>query len=64
MKASKFLRLKARFAQASEVVVEAAKELSIVVEQTVKEIVEETTPIIETAVEEVKPTKKKVVKDA
>ena len=35
MKARKFLRLKARFAQASEVVVEAAKELSVVVEKAV-----------------------------
>jgi hypothetical protein len=40
MKASKFLKLKTRLAQASDVIVEAAKELSVVVEKAVKEVVE------------------------
>ncbi len=53
MKASKFFKLKARLQEASKIIVEA-----------VKEVVEDPKPIIEAAVEEVKPTKKKVVKDA
>ena len=64
MKASKFLKLKARFQEASNIVVEAVKEVSVVVEKAVEEAVEETTPIVEAPIEEVKPTKKKVVKDA
>jgi len=64
MKASKFLKLKARLQEASNIVVEAAKEVSVVVEKAVEEVVKESQPIIEAPVEEVKPTKKKVVKDA
>jgi hypothetical protein len=64
MKASKFLKLKARLQEASNIVVQAAKEVSIVVEKTVEEVVQEPKPIIEAPVEEVKQTKKKVVKDA
>ena len=64
MKASKFLKLKARLSQVSEVVVDAVKEVAIIVEKAVEETVEETTPIVEPIEAEVKPTKKKVVKDA
>ena len=66
MKASKFLKLKARLSQASEVVVEAAKELAVVVEKAVEEVVakEEVPSTVEPVQEEVKTTKKKVVKDA
>jgi hypothetical protein len=64
MKANKFFKLKARLQEASNIIVEAAKEVSIVVEKAVEEVVQESKPIVEDAVEEVKPTKKKVVKDA
>ena len=64
MKASKFLKLKAKLSQASEVVVDAVKEVAIIVEKAIEETVEETTLIVEPAEVEVKPTKKKVVKDA
>jgi|LakMenEpi03Aug12_release.lakeMendotaPanAssembly.Ray.scaffolds.fasta_scaffold361742_2 hypothetical protein len=64
MKASKFLKLKARLQEASNIVVEAAKEVSVVVEKAVEEVVKDSTPIVEAPVEEVKSTKKKVVKDA
>ena len=60
MKASKFLKLKARLNQASNVVVEATKEVVTVVEEAVKEVVS----IVDPVEEEVKPTpKKKVVKN-
>ena len=64
MKASKFLKLKAKLSQASEVVVDAVKEVAIIVEKAIEETVEEITLIVEPAEVEVKPTKKKVVKDA
>jgi len=64
MKASKFLKLKAKLSQVSEVVVDAVKEVAIIVEKAIEETVEETTPIVEPAEVEVKPTKKKIVKDA
>lgn len=64
MKASKFLKLRAKLSQVSEVVVDAVKEVAIIVEKAIEETVEETTPIVEPAEVEVKPTKKKVVKDA
>jgi hypothetical protein len=64
MKASKFFKLKTRLEEASKIVIEAVKEISVVVEKAVEEVVEETTPIVEAPIEEVKPTKNKVVKDA
>ena len=40
MKASKFLRIKARFEEASKIIEEAAKEVTVVVEKATKEVVE------------------------
>jgi|LakMenEpi03Aug12_release.lakeMendotaPanAssembly.Ray.scaffolds.fasta_scaffold807565_2 hypothetical protein len=54
MKANKFFKLKARFQEAS----------NIEVEKAVEEVVQEPKPIVEAPTEEVKSTKKKVVKDA
>ena len=64
MKASKFLKLKARLQQASEVVVEAAKEVSTILEEAAKEVTEEVTPIVESVEPQVNTTKKKTLKDA